>query len=482
MQPTERSASSAVGELAGAPSVLMSLGARDMLFVLCVFVMLGMSMLAPFNALIAVLEYFRDAYRGTGRGESVIGPLLTTSFNLFAFLAAVYALRAGTGQRRNPAHTLLTMMRWATALVCVFVLLVAVRGTAPTAFPVAFAVFTTLLTVTLAAVVGRVQSSTMVLCTRLSLDGRLAGYVIVGQAIQGVLSSLVNFVSLAAVTKAPGAPTSTTHENKTAALVMFISTALLLLASHVALDRVLRIPALAEWMHEFHDAADSPEKCEEPWLRRVRRVGRDVWAWCLSMALLFTLTLAVYPELTSHVRTVSIPWLQDESLFVALHIVLFNAADFAGRQLPLVSSHLIVRTSWVAMALCVVRFALVPALLWCNLAPPYTPPSHPLPDVVFMLLVWTLGMTTGSLTVSIFVSGPQAVGRTHASPGYPRAPLTDAEGEMLMPRAADAAAHAHAARDDARHDAAFASALLSCSLLGGLVCGGVIGMVFAGMA
>ena len=63
------------------------------------------------------------------------------------------------------------------------------------------------------------------------------------------------------------------------------------------------------------------------------RLLRALWRQCAAICLVYAVTIAIFPSLTSSISSVS-PHCEWRQLFVPLGFVLFNLCDTVGRNLP----------------------------------------------------------------------------------------------------------------------------------------------------
>lgn len=347
---------------------------------------------------------------------------------------------------------------------------VPVRGTAPLEAVYPYYVFLLGISVVLAVAQAFMQSAIMVICTQLTVDGTLMGYMLAGQALQGVFGSVVNLVStMLAVQLDKGAPSSDTkqaHENANAAMAVFLTTTLLQATTLVCLWRALRLPAVSERMDAWGAGAEERSRSSDGF-RRLMRVQKRILPWSASIFCVFLVTLGVYPALTSQARSVhSRPdgtLVQSASVFVALHIVAMNLGDLIGRRLPVLSPYLLIRHGWVSLACTTLRFFFFPLFFACNLVGESNKtPAWALPDAAFFALVFFLGVTTGCNSTSILISGPKKLEkRPGAAVPLESAATDDVEQDRLL----DAPSAPHDG------DASIASMILSFWLVLGLTAG-----------
>lgn len=360
------------------------------------------------------------------------------------------------------------MLLASVALSCVMILLVWARGTQPPQNPNLYYILLLSISVALAFVQTYLQNATMGLCTRLDIHGYVTGYMLFGQALNGVVGSLVNlFSSMASSTRVGGQQAA---QNKMSALAVYASTALLQLVTWWTFSAMQRMPHIKELMDawirddELGQPSNLQHAADRSWAR-IKRVQKRLVPWSACVFALFAVTLCVYPGITSRVRTTSkSTWLHNDGVFVALHIVCMNVGDLMGRRLPILLPITNVRRVSVAAACSAARILFLPFFIACHIDG-RTPSS--IPDGAFFLCVWGVGLTTGWLSTSFLICGPQEV---HAN-------SANAHNESyIMLEDEDTAQHPSSAHNAAAQDASIASMLFSFWIVSGLTCGGFLSL------
>lgn len=350
---------------------------------------------------------------------------------------------------------------------CVVLLTIALRGLDPPVHTYMYYMVLLAIAMAFALVQAYLQSATMVLCTHLDTDGHVMSYMLLGQAMNGVVGSIVNLlVSSMAAWRAGTADTdvdtSRKHafQNAQAAIGVFGWTLLLQLITLDLFARMLRVPVVQScvrsWMGDTHHDATMEGSDAMAW-NHILRVQKRITLWSMSNFMLFAFTMLVYPGLTSRVRTVTENrWLENPGVFIALHIVAMNVGDLAGRRLPLLWPRLHIQRPSLALALSALRVLFIPAYLLCHMwaSQPLT-----LPDSVFFLLTVVLGLTTGSCSTSFLISGPKSV----------QASAPDAREQTTLLASSES--------DAADQDTAVASMLMSFWILAGLTAGSFLSIL-----
>ena len=360
----------------------------------------------------------------------------------------------------------------------VLVLSVWIRGPHVPANPHFYYGFLLFLSVALAIAQTYLQNATMAFCTRLDINGSIIGYMLLGQALNGVIGSVLNLLSsMAAATQMDANEAALTQaaQNQQAAYTVFIATALLQLATWYAFEHMLHVShvkqAVESWTMSDAFAAHAQTSIWDT----VWRVQRRLVPWSVSIFGLFATTLSVYPGITSRVRTVTeTRWLNNDGIFVALHVVCFNVGDLLGRRMPIMYPITNVRRAYVAQICTAARFLFLPFFLWCRLDIYKT---SPIPDTIFFLGVVGLGLTTGWLSTSFLISGPQSAAKHDESTTMQNNGLnTEASQDQVLLH--DETMHeASAAEHAGTQDAAMASMLCSFWLVAGLTAGGCLSLL-----
>ncbi|WFD36805.1 hypothetical protein MCUN1_003695 [Malassezia cuniculi] len=369
------------------------------------FVLMGMSTLAPFNTLVTASEYFRDAFTDVPALASGFNSGLMAVFNatsvVFGVLAALSGSHGNINMTRRSQKTLLLLCA-ATAILLVSVM---VRPIEHVSSPRLYYALLLVMSAVLALGMALFQSATMALCVMLDRTGSFVALVLLGQAMQGVVSSVIGLIGVlfAGSTKAD-APQA--YQNQRAAFSLFLSTFGLLLLTFWLMSR--------QFKEQYCTPAPSGEHPPNTAgvLQRIWRVQKRLWIYTASVLLVFGLTLTVYPSLTSLVRPLTDI---QPSVFVALQYVLFNVGDLIGRRVPAAVPPLTLRKRGL-LVFALARLAYVPVLCAANVVKPSGTQqsscrmcSGVLPDAAFMITVLTLGMTTGWAATSIMVGGPASI-------------------------------------------------------------------------
>ena len=163
------------------------------------------------------------------------------------------------------------------------------------------------------------------------------------------------------------------------------------------------------------DAPDTPESPDahatwHPVHASLGRLLRSLWRQCAAICLIYTVTIAIFPALTSSISSVSADceWRQ---LFVPFGFVLFNLCDTIGRNLPCT-----VRNPSRLLGLVLTRLVCIPLFIACHSA--YGAASAQLlgsSDAFPVGLMLVFAITNGWLTSSAFVHAPSEVPEAYSS-------------------------------------------------------------------
>ncbi|KAL1504091.1 hypothetical protein AB1Y20_010501 [Prymnesium parvum] len=145
------------------------------------------------------------------------------------------------------------------------------------------------------------------------------------------------------------------------------------------------------------------------------RLARTLWKWCLSMTLIYTVTIALFPSLTANIESTGSGiagqsdclWSNPKSgLFGPFLFVMFNLGDTIGRNLPPSLSRVN-----VILALVACRVVFVPLFILCksNSDDPLLPSLLNSSDAFPILVMLVFAVSNGWLTSCIFVHSASVV-------------------------------------------------------------------------
>jgi len=133
----------------------------------------------------------------------------------------------------------------------------------------------------------------------------------------------------------------------------------------------------------------------------------QLWAWALSLVLIYAVTLGLFPSLSSTIQSTatSCSW---RHMFVPVGFVIYNAGDTIGRNLPGA-----VRSSRRLLSLTLLRTGFVPLFMMCNVVPSsgVSPLASPplASDAWPMLVMVAFSLSNGWLTSCALMHAPEAV-------------------------------------------------------------------------
>lgn len=370
-------------------------------------VLMGMSMLAPFNTLVTASEYFRAAFANDPILASGFSSGMMALFNATSVVCGLVAALSGSHGGVNMARR----SQWALLFLCaamsIALISVLVRPIGAVSQPYLYYAMLLALSMALALGMAVYQSATMALCVQLDHHGELVGLVLTGQAAQGVASSLVGFLGVVLANRMPG--TSHALDNQRAALALFSTTLALLVVTRLLMNSQLKhYDASASRNSQTQRSSQLSDV-----LKRIWAVQQRLWRYSLAVMLVFGLTLTLYPAFSSLVR----PHMKVEAgVFVALHYILFNVGDLVGRRLPAFSPRLMLNRSQL-IVFSIARLAFLPLVCSANVVKPRGADScffcvSMLPDIGFIVTIFMLGLTTGWGATCIMVGGPAHVAKS----------------------------------------------------------------------
>jgi equilibrative nucleoside transporter 1/2/3 len=222
--------------------------------------------------------------------------------------------------------------------------------------------------------------------TAAQLPPRYIQAVSIGNAVAGVAVSLAQ-IAIIVFTSNEG-PRTPDAENKNA-FYYFLNTFFVMAVSVLVFLLIQRSPFYAHYVcspktllpedqtEAFMESAASVSSSSAQSIGEVEEDDQstgggtlsstlgDISSYVLAMFLLFSITLSVFPAITSSVSSVNTTNTLLESLFVPLHFLLFNGGDWIGRLLASVSS-LQIRHGRSLILASVARVLFYPLLLACN--------------------------------------------------------------------------------------------------------------------
>jgi equilibrative nucleoside transporter 1/2/3 len=134
------------------------------------------------------------------------------------------------------------------------------------------------------------------------------------------------------------------------------------------------------------------------------------WIYCISISMLFTVTIAIFPAILVLVESQSRASDWGNTYFTLVTcFLLFNVGDYVGRSLACIDA---IRPSSKALVLLLssLRVGFVPIFLYCNAAPEHRPDSMPVlveSDSAYIAFVTAFAISNGFLANVCMILGPK---------------------------------------------------------------------------
>ena len=144
---------------------------------------------------------------------------------------------------------------------------------------------------------------------------------------------------------------------------------------------------------------------------RILEIAKLNKEYNFAVAYVFIVTLAVFPAITSSIRSVHVPptsLFTRPLIFTAIHFLVYNVGDFAGRYLPILPRFQI-WSSRSLLYMSVARTLFIPAFLACNVNPSADSSATPVvinSDLMFFLILLVFGMTNGYIGSLVMMAAP----------------------------------------------------------------------------
>ncbi|KLO09901.1 hypothetical protein SCHPADRAFT_999923 [Schizopora paradoxa] len=388
----------------------------------------GAAVLLPWNVLITAIPFFLSRLIGSDL-RSTFSSYLSITFTLanFAFLAHATA----TSQQSSPSRR----TQISAASLAILNLCLTFSTSIPSSASPFFA-FVLLNAVAQACAGSYLQTATVATA---SLFGSVAMQAMMaGQAFVGVVVSAVQLLSTMASVRAASIYVdydTKSAEARAAALFFGLSTFFLIctLFTHAWLVRLPEyrdVVVPIEQAKKTDDAALPGIVSASEEKGRILRVAKMNFEYEFAVAYVFIVTLAVFPPITTSIMPTSPSF--NPLIFNALHFLLFNVGDLAGRYLCAVPKF----TTWSSRRLVILsllRTLFIPIFLLCNLQPPTAipnplpspgiPPSADLPnlllrqissspspvinsDFLFFLILLAFGLSNGYVSSMCMMAAP----------------------------------------------------------------------------
>ncbi|XP_037527018.1 equilibrative nucleoside transporter 1 [Rhipicephalus sanguineus] len=371
----------------------------------------GVGTLMPWNMFINAKSYFQNYKLAPGvlANDSAEASELTLYRNDFMnyitlasqvpnLLCNFLNLFLQFGDRSLTPRIVISILVEAAVFIATVVLAMVDSST----WPITFFYITMALVVVLNMACGVYQNSIYGVAAR--LPGKYSNAVVLGSNISGTATSLLNIFTIAA---SPNA--------RTAAIYYFLSALLVLL---LCLDSYFALPLLRCYRH--HQRLASMASAPSSRTPRSRRppywlVFKQAWPQCLNVFLIFFVTLAAFPAVTSDIKRIDKEFPLDDKYFTATVCFLgFNLFAMLGNILPIWVRWPGPRFLWVAV---VARLVFLPLFLLCN----YLPEARVLPvwvssDWGFVAAMIVFAWSSGYLSSLAMMYAPRAVASPEHAP------------------------------------------------------------------
>lgn len=388
-----------------------------------IFFIIGCAVLLPWNAIITAMPFFLSRLEKSHL-QPVFASYLVASMQLVRLPALVHA----TYTVKQVPKT--TRIRTAgTSLVVLLALLYAstlTSGLNPWVF-FSFAIING----TLQSCINSYFQTALVAIA--SWFGPLAiQSMFSGQAAVAVIISLLQLLSAVESINKPDngivdtPPTGRSNVDRAATTFFFVMTAGMILAllSHTYLTRMViykeaaaefegKPPAVTRDSEEtplLHTQQNASEVTNQnlSQIQRILHIIHINWTYNSAVFLIFFVTLAVFPAITTAIVSVQPPYSTPASnplVFTAIHFLLFNFGDWVGRWLCKFSLLQVWSGDKLLLFACL-RLFFVPLFLACNIQPSIS--NQPLinSDLAYFVILLLFGVTNGHLGSLCMMSAP----------------------------------------------------------------------------
>ncbi|KAG9123265.1 hypothetical protein FRC07_015172 [Ceratobasidium sp. 392] len=362
-------------------------------FVQITFLALGISSLLPWNAIVTALPFFLDRLRRTPLHDS-FASWLSFLFNGVGLLAMGLATWGGD-RFAHPSSFSISI----SALICLFAFLAVTPYITFT--PTAFFAVTLFTSGLLTTAGGFLQTSTITLAPKYG-SGAIASYM-AGSALSAVGVSVLQVVTAYTST---GITLPDIDSASWSATICFMTSAMILLLTLVLFQAVGVESYRFNRFDSYKDLGIETPPSEQTHLLRRRsqsalrtpqtqttRTNSPTTYYSCNFAIFYVgiITLCLFPAITATIEPIGTKI--DPLLFNAIHLLVFNVADLAGRSLA--SVQLFSPTNNVFLATySLLRTAFIPFFIACNVTGSSTPPVIT-SDTAYMLGLFLLGLTNG---------------------------------------------------------------------------------------
>lgn len=374
-------------ELDGESQHIPTPGARSYRLAYGIFFLQGASMLLTWNVFITASEYFRGRFASSGF-ESTFSNWFTFGFmasQLFFLWHATVTQRKVDVKNRIATSLFVNTIALGTTMISVLW------------FPFSSTAyfFFIMLIILLAGINGSyLQNGLIALVAR--FDSVFMQAVMSGQGAIGVIVAIVQISTAAGASTNDGASVETAASDLTkSAFIYFLLSTIFAAGSFFAHFALLRLDITRQILVSTAEA-DVPTSS----MNVIRIIAKKIYLLIYSIVAVFTITLGVFPSLTSTIVSSSIP----DHIFIPIHFLVFNTGDWLGRTLP-ASKRLNLTTSDKTLAiLTTLRVIFIPLLLACNVGSHKVIPYFIHSDSLYMLILLLCSCSNGYLSSLVMMN------------------------------------------------------------------------------
>ncbi|XP_012936591.1 equilibrative nucleoside transporter 3 [Aplysia californica] len=386
--------------------------------VFLIFGFLGLSSLLPWNFFITAKKYFDYKFRNTslpsnvsfdGKGHTTDMQVVFESYlsivsngsNLLFMIITLLLVRSISVKVRIVVSTVL--------MITIFVITTSLVEVDTDSWQQVFFI----ITLVMAAFMSGVQSvlTGSVLGLSALFPAIYSQSAMIGQAAGGTFSAVVSILTHA-----------TGGDPITSALIYFLIASVvtgLALVAYLSLyaqkfsrfymiDQVYIASKINEDIPSYHDIVGRKEY--------LGAILKKTWMYCVSICLVFMVTLSVFPAVCSLIKSYSHEgnaW-TDTYFTPVVCFLLFNVGDFLGRLVTFVFKFPGPHRPQLMLFMCILRIGFIPLLMFCNAQPRYHMPVVFDNDAYPVVLILFMGLTNGYLSTLCMSFGPIDVPDEHA--------------------------------------------------------------------
>ncbi|KAF7301568.1 Nucleoside transporter [Mycena indigotica] len=372
---------------------------------------LGCAILLPWNVMITAMPYFFTRLAGSPL-RLAFGSWLACSFTLSNFLWL--ALATVTAKSSSPSRRVLVTLFSLSVLTALLTF-----STFVTVNAGVFFAFVLLNGIAQAGLGAYLQTAVIVIASILgptAVQALMSGQAAVAVAVSGVqVFSAVASVWGRSKEEIAQTLTSGEPEERSAFIFFTLSTVFLILAAgaqswlvtmpvYKSITRSLERQKMDESSDEIRGlVSDRPNSDPKS---QIIRVAKTNVIFEVAVAYVFIVTLAVYPAITTSIQPTNPN--THPLLFSAVHFLVFNCGDFAGRYICSFPKFLVWSPKRL-LTLSLARTLFIPLFLMCNLQRPGSdgPSTAAInSDLFFMLLLLAFGLSNGWISSLCMMAAP----------------------------------------------------------------------------